>query len=188
MMKLDDKDRKILSMFAADPDVSQDNIAKEVGLSQPSVASRVSKLRQSGALEKTVGINPLRMGLYLAKVDLSSTRPNEILAMFRDCPYFANGFTVSGKHNLCLFFFSESVATLEAIVNGHLRADESVSDLDFDIVITSEKSMIVPTVLSIPKKNDPPCGTKMQCRQCPSFKSCKCMGCPVTGQYQGTFY
>jgi DNA-binding Lrp family transcriptional regulator len=188
MIKLDEKDRKILSKFAADPDVSQDSIAKEVGLSQPSVASRVSKLRQSGALEKIVGINPLRMGLYLAKVDLSSTRPNEILAMFRDCPYFANGFTVSGKHNLCLFFFSESVATLEAIVNGHLRADDSVSDLDFDIVITSEKSMIVPTVLSIPKKSEPPCGTKMQCRQCPSFKACKCMGCPVTGQYQGTFY
>jgi DNA-binding Lrp family transcriptional regulator len=175
-------------MFASDPDASQEEIAREIGLSQPSVASRISKLRQSGALEKSFGINPLRMGLYLAKVDLSSTRPGEILSMFRGCPYFANGFTVSGKHNLCLFFFSESVATLEAIVNGHLRADSSVSDLDFDIVITSERSFVVPTMLSVEKGEEPPCGTKMQCRRCPSFAARKCMGCPVTGQYQGSFY
>ncbi|HOO04786.1 MAG TPA: winged helix-turn-helix transcriptional regulator, partial [Methanomassiliicoccales archaeon] len=94
-MRLDAKDRIIISMYAEDPDVSQESIAKRVGLSQPSVAARIAKLKEGGALASQFGIDPLRMGLYLAKVDISSTRPDEILGMFRGCPYFANGFTIS---------------------------------------------------------------------------------------------
>jgi Lrp/AsnC family transcriptional regulator, leucine-responsive regulatory protein len=188
LMKLDDKDRTIISMYAEDPDVSQESIAKKVKLSQPSVAARIAKLRESGALAQQLGVNPLKLGLYLAKVDISSTRPDEILRMFSGCPYFANGFTISGKSNLCLLFFSESIATLESIVNGHLRSNPSVTDVDFNIVITAERDFIVPSMLDFEHCDDAPCGIKMNCRDCPSFKSVKCMGCPVTGQYQGTFF
>jgi DNA-binding Lrp family transcriptional regulator len=187
-MKLDEKDRTIITMYASDPDVSQESIAKAVKLSQPSVAARIAKLRQSGALERQFGINPLRLGLYLAKVDVSSTKPEEILRMFQGCPYFANGFTVSGKSNLCLLFFSESVATLEAIVNGHIRSNPSVSDVDFNIIITAEKELVVPVILKPKRSKDPPCGMRGNCKECQSFKAGKCMGCPVTGQYQGSFY
>ena len=135
-----------------------------------------------------IGIDPLKLGLYLAKVDISSTRPEEILKMFRGCPYFANGFTISGKNNLCLLFFSESITTLEAIVNGHLRSNPSVTDVDFNIVITSERDLIVPSVMEYEHCDTPPCGVDLECRDCPSFRSKKCMGCPVTGQYQGTLY
>jgi DNA-binding Lrp family transcriptional regulator len=187
-MKIDAKDRKIVSMFADDPGVSQEEIAKAIKLSQPSVAVRIRKLREGGALETQTGINPLKVGLYLAKVDISSTNPSEILDAFRECPYFANGFTVSGKHNLCMMFFSESVATLEAIVNGHIRSNGSVTDVDFNIVVTAIKPFIVPTVLSPERSENPPCGLLRQCRSCQSFKEKKCMGCPATGQYQGWFY
>jgi len=187
-MKIDSKDRAIITMFAENPQVSQDEIAKHIGLSQPSIAVRVKKLRAAGALEMQVGINPLKLSLYLAKVDVSSTNPTTILKMFTNCPYFANGFTVSGKHNLCLLFFSESVATLEAIVNGHIRTHESVSDVDFNIVITAERNLIVPTILSFEHSESPPCGILSKCRECPSFHDKKCMGCPATGQYQGWFY
>ena len=187
-LKLDKKDRIIISMYVEDSQVSQESIAKKVNLSQPSVAARVLKLRGKGALENQVGINPLKLGLYLAKVDISSTKPDDILHMFNECPYFANGFTISGKNNLCLLFFSESIATLESIVNGHIRSNPSVTDVDFNIVITSERDYIVPSVLDFEHRDHPPCGMKGNCRDCPSFKSTKCMGCPLTGQYQGTFY
>jgi len=187
-MKLDAKDRTIISMFAEDSGVSQEQIAKKIKLSQPSVAARIAKLKESGALSDQIGINPLKLGLYLAKVDISSTKPDEILRMFRGCPYFANGFTISGKNNLCLFFFSESITTLEAIVNGHLRSNSSVNDVDFNIVITSERDFVVPSVMEYEHSSTPPCGVKLECKDCSSFTSVKCMGCPVTGQYQGTFY
>lgn len=186
--RMDDKDKTIISMYSADSDVSQDAIAKVIRLSQPSVAARVARLKASGALEASVGINPLKMGLYLAKVDLASTRPNEIIDMFLGCPYFANGFSVSGRHNLSLFFFSESVTTLESIVNGHIRSHPSVSDVDFNIVIASVKDYVIPVTLKPKHSTKPPCGVALNCSACPEFKGHKCMGCPVTGQYQGAFY
>lgn len=187
-MKLDKKDRQIITMFAQDPGVSQDEIAAAVGLSQPSVAVRVKKLRESGGIESQTGINPLKMGLYVAKVDIASNNPTAIMDMFRGCPYFANGYTISGKNNLCLMFMSENIATLEAIVNGHLRSNPWVQEVDFNIVIGSERALIVPTSLTVDPTDKPPCGTLTQCRGCRSFRDKKCMGCPATGQYQGWFY
>lgn len=187
-MKLDKKDRIIISLYAKDPNISQEEIAREINLSQPSVAVRIKKLRENGALEMQTGINPLRMGLYMAKVDISSTKPSEILKMFKNCPYFANGFSISGKSNLCLFFVSENIATLEAIVNGHIRPNKSVTDVDFNIVINTEREYIIPTILTPDIKETPPCGVLINCKDCPSFKEGKCMGCPATNQYQGWFY
>jgi DNA-binding Lrp family transcriptional regulator len=187
-MKLDKKDRKIISMFAKNPNVSQEEIAKTVNLSQPSIAMRIKKLREGGALETQTGINPLKMGLYMAKVDISSNAPSDILNMFKNCPYFANGFSISGERNLCLFFVSESIATLEAIVNGHIRPNKSVTDVDFNIVISYQKDFIVPSILTPELTDTPPCGVLIQCKNCQSFKEGKCLGCPATGIYKGWFY
>jgi DNA-binding Lrp family transcriptional regulator len=187
-MDLDEKDRIIISMFAQNPNVSQEEIAEQVKLSQPSVAMRIKKLKRQGALSTQTGIDPLKMGLYMAKVDISTNNPNEILNMFKNCPYFANGMSISGKNNLCILFVSETIATLEAIVNGHIRPNESVSEVDFNIVIKTERDFIIPTVLASEVVDKPPCGIMKQCKSCPSFKNKNCMGCPATGQYQGWFY
>jgi len=187
-MKLDDRDRRIISMFALDPDVSQEAIAQEIGLSQPSVAARIRKLKLAGAIETQTGINPEKMGLYTAKVDVACNNTSLILDMFKGCPYFAHGFTVSGTHNVSMLFVGENIATLEAIVNNHIRSHESVKEVDFNIVIRSEKPLIVPTVLTPERVNTAPCGILLECRDCPSFHEKNCMGCPATGQYQGWFY
>jgi hypothetical protein len=149
---------------------------------------RIKKLKESGAIETQTGINPLKMGLYMAKVDIASNNPMEILSMFKDCPYFANGFSISGRHNLSLFFISESIATLEAIINGHVRPNKSVTDVDFNIVIASEKDIVIPSILTPEKSESPPCGILIKCRNCQAFKEDKCLGCPATGEYEGWFY
>jgi DNA-binding Lrp family transcriptional regulator len=187
-MKIDDKDRMIISLYSGNPDISQEEIAKTIKLSQPSVAIRIKKLKESGALEFQTGINPLKMGLYMAKVDISSTRPKDILDMFKNCPYFANGFSISGKNNLCLFFISENISTLEAIVNGHIRPNDSISEVDFNIVINTERDFIVPTILTPEITETPPCGILNNCKECQSFEEGKCMGCPATKDYRGWFY
>ncbi len=187
-MKLDHKDRKIISMYSENSDISQEEVAQAVGLSQPSVAVRIKKLKEAGAIQTMSGINPLEMGLFIAKVDISSNRPNKILNMFNDCPYFANGLSVSGKYNLCLLFMSENISTLEAIVNGHIRSNEWVTDVDFNIVISTERKLVIPTSLAPERRCSPPCGISTNCSNCDSFVKEKCMGCPVTGQYQGWLY
>ena len=73
-MKIDKKDRKIITMYAKNSDVSQEEIARQISLSQPSVAMRIKKLKDNGALQTQTGINPLKMGLYMAKVDISTNK------------------------------------------------------------------------------------------------------------------
>ena len=185
---IDDKDRMIISMYSIDPSVSQDEVARSIGLSQPSVAVRVRKLREMGAIEERAGMNPFKMGLFMAKVEVTSNDPERILGMFRGCPYFANAFTVSGRNNLCLLFMSENITTLEAIVNGHIRPSGCVSEVNFDILIAAERDLVIPTVLCPERVADPPCGIETRCLKCPSFIRKKCMGCPATGEYQGSMY
>jgi Lrp/AsnC family transcriptional regulator, leucine-responsive regulatory protein len=187
-MKLDDKDRIIISMYAEDPDISQEKIATRIHMTQPAVAARVAWLRKNGGLEKLLGVNPMKMGMFLAKVDVSSTDPHRILKRFHNCPYFANGFSTSGQRNLCLLFFSESVSTLESIINCHIHQDPSVRAVDFDIVINAEKDYIIPIKLKPELCDEAPCGMEGMCFDCPNYKEEKCMGCPATGQYRGCFY
>ncbi len=96
----DDKDRKIISIYEGNPDISQMDIAREVGLSQPTVGARILKLKQSGAIVSSVGMDLKKIGLNLAKVDLTTRDSIEIINQFKNCPYFLNGMIVSGKENL----------------------------------------------------------------------------------------
>jgi len=104
-MKLDDKDRIIISMYADDPDISQEKIATRLRMSQPAVAARVSWLRKNGGLEKVLGVDPLKMDLFLVKVEASTSEPRRLLNKFHGCPYFAHGFSTSGRRNVLMLFF-----------------------------------------------------------------------------------
>ncbi|MBC7110397.1 MAG: winged helix-turn-helix transcriptional regulator, partial [Archaeoglobi archaeon] len=56
--RIDEKDKKIISLLSKDPDIPQEEIAKKIGLSQPSVALRIKKLRDAGFIDKVIGMNP----------------------------------------------------------------------------------------------------------------------------------
>lgn len=185
---LDDRDKTIITMYAQNPEVSQEEIARALKLSQPSIAARIRKLRSAGALRTQTGIDPLGMGLVMAKVDVSANNTTEILDLFRGCPYFANGYTVSGRHNLCLFFISEDMSTLEAIINGHLRSHPTVREVDFNFIISAEKAVVLPLVLDTERVKAPPCKSALQCAKCEMFRAGKCCGCPATGQYKGKLF
>ena len=187
-MELDKKDRAIISMYAKNPDVSQEEIGEEIELSQPSVAARVRKLKESGAIETQTGVNPLKMGLSMAKVDVSTNNAQAILDIFKNCPYFANGYTISGKYNLCLMFISENFSTLESLINTHVRANDSVSAVEFNIIINAEKNLVIPTILTPDMRDDPPCGLIKECTECKTFNDKRCMGCPNSGNYQGWLF
>ena len=76
----DDRDKKILTMYSRDPNVSQERIGSEIGLKQPSVAVRIRKLKDAGALEQMAGIDPFKLGLQMAKVDVTTSDPGKVIA------------------------------------------------------------------------------------------------------------
>jgi DNA-binding Lrp family transcriptional regulator len=185
---LDEKDKKIISLLEENPDLSQSEIAAQVGISQPSVGVRLRKLKEKGALSFLIGMNFKKIDLFLVNVEMTAENSTEILKKFRGCPYFLNGFVVSGKRNLSLFFVSEDLTTIDSLVDAHLRNREDVKDVEVNIVITSYKDLIFPVRMKMEKSDSPPCGSKGSCGECRYYQIGHCLGCPVTGHYRGKFW
>lgn len=184
--ELDDKDRKIISFFELNPDVSQAEIAENVGLSQPTVGARIQKLKQSGAISALVGMDLKKVGLNFAKVDITTKDSIKIIEQFKQCPYFLNGMIVSGRENLCLFFAAEDISTIEALVDRHLRSNTSVASVDLGIIISPVNDLVLPVKMALEKSDSPPCGCN--CATCQYYEHNRCLGCPLTKYYKGKFW
>jgi len=187
-LELDQKDRIILSLLHENQEVSQEEIAKKIHISQPSVAIRIRKLRERGLIERITGVNLNKVGLNVAMVRLATTNTEKILDMFRDCPFFLNGFIISGKENLVLLLVGDDIASLESIIDSHIRPDKDVQSVDFDIIVTSIKDFVIPINIPADALNNPPCGLDRKCKDCSAYKTNRCFGCPATGQYRGCFW
>lgn len=185
-IKLDQKDRKIISLIHDKQDISQEEIAKIVKLSQPSVAIRLKKLKEKGIIEHTMGVNINKVGIYLAKVMVRTTNTTKILNIFRNCPFFINGFVVSGSENLMLLFAGEDLASLESIIDCRIRSDKDVQSADFKIIISSIKDFVVPIKIIEKSLKKPPCGVEY--KECDAYHENRCFGCPATSRYKGDFW
>ena len=104
MLKIDEVDKRILSLLVENSELSQSEIARFLKISQPAVAARVRKLKNRGIIVCQVGVNFKRIKLGFVKIDLSTKNSGKILKLFEKCPLFLNGFITSGKRNLCCFW------------------------------------------------------------------------------------
>ena len=157
---LDDRDNTILSLVQTDPLISQEEIAKKIKLSQPSVGARIRKLREKGILFTVNGVNFKVADLVLGKIDLITTDTIGILDDFRDCPFFVNALVTSGKYNLCLFFTATDIKRLEGIVNCHLRNNPRVKEVEMNVVISTAKDFVLPLNIDYENKNQINCEQK----------------------------
>jgi len=139
---LDNKDMKILSLYIDNPNISQNEIATKLKMSQPSINMRIKKLKKKGVLQSYAGIEFNKSGLFLTRVDFTAKNANNILNSLKVCPFFVNGFIMSGRNNVSVFFVSEDLGKTEEIVNKHLRANEEISDINVNIVVKSAKDFV----------------------------------------------
>jgi len=186
IFELDEKDRMILEILEKNPEISQNEIAKIVGLSQPSVGSRIKKMKELGIISHAYGINIKNAGLYILKADIKCKQPKELLKLFRECPFFLNGFVVAGNRNLVMLFVGEDLPTLEAIVDQHIRPNPDVYDVDVGIIVRAEKDTIIPINIRVERREKSPCGSN--CGECDYWNSKLCLGCPITGYYRGRIW
>ncbi|MFO7711373.1 MAG: Lrp/AsnC family transcriptional regulator [Candidatus Woesearchaeota archaeon] len=141
---LDQRDYTIISLLQENPRISQEEIARKIKLSQPSVGARIKKLSEKGIITLVNGVNFKVVDLFLAKVDVYASDTKAVLEEFEGCPYFINGLVISGRYNLCLLFVSTDLKCLEGIVNTHLRDNSNVRDVEMNIVISTAKDLILP--------------------------------------------
>jgi len=161
---LDDRDNVILALIQNNPNVSQEEIAGKVKLSQPSVGMRIRKLKDKGILHIVNGVNFRIVDLSLAKIDVNVTDTAAIISDFKDCPFFLNALITSGKHNLCLFFMATDLKRLEGIVNHHLRGNPMVNDVELNIVISTANDFVLPLRIDYENKKQICCD--QNCKDC----------------------
>lgn len=163
-LNIDQRDHTILSMLQQNPYVSQEEIAKKIKLSQPSVGARIKKLKDKGVLHTVNGVNFKVVDLKLAKIDLNTTDTFAVIKEFKDCPFFINALVMSGKYNVCLFFMATDLRRLEGIVNHHLRKNPKVKDMEMNFVISSAKDFVLPLNIDYDNKNQLDCN--QDCKEC----------------------
>jgi DNA-binding Lrp family transcriptional regulator len=161
---LDNRDDIIISLVQNNPEISQEEIAKKIKLSQPSVGARLKKLKEKGILQLVTGVNFRIADLSLAKVDVNATDTSAVIKEFKDCPFFINALITSGRHNLCLFFMATDLKRLEGIVNHHLRGNPNVKETELNIVISTANDFVLP--LNIDYENRAQIFCKQKCREC----------------------
>jgi len=143
-LKLDDVDRKIITLVQEHPGLTHTEIAEKIDRSQPTVGMRIKKLEKSGILQFQPGINFKKVELFLATVEVNSKNPSEILDMARCCPFMLNAFRLSGAHNICILLASSKLEKLDAVVNYHFRNNPDVSMASMEVVTEIAKDFILP--------------------------------------------
>ncbi|MBT7902784.1 Lrp/AsnC family transcriptional regulator [Candidatus Woesearchaeota archaeon] len=161
---LDERDNVIMTLIQTNPDISQEEIAKKIKLSQPSVGARLRKLRDKGILHAVNGVNFKVVDLFLAKIDINTTDTTGLVNEFKDCPFFLNALVTSGKYNVCLLFTATDLKRLEGIVNCHLRGNPKVKEIEMNIVISAAKDFVLPLNVDYDNKNQLNC--KQDCYEC----------------------
>lgn len=143
-LKLDDIDRRIITLVQEDPGLTHTQIAEKIDRSQPTVGMRIKKLEKSGILQFQPGINFKKVDIHLATVEIKTSNPGEILDMAKCCPFMLNAFRLSGEHNICILLASSKLGKLDNIVNYHFRSNPEISSASMEIITDFAKDFIMP--------------------------------------------
>ena len=184
LTKIDNVDRKILKLLSQDSEIPQIDLAKRLGISQPAVSSRITKLKKTGTLTYLVGVDVKKAQLFLARVDLVTNDVDHLLDSMEECPYYFNSFLTSGKHNLSILLVGENVRSLVSCVDSHIRSNPLVKEMEFNVILTPIRSFVIPIEFHPEKKQTTPCGKN--CAGCNLYLDNRCLGCPTSLSYKGT--
>jgi len=146
-LEIDKIDKRIINMLQDDPNATHMKIAKEVGLSQPSIGNRIKKLEALGILDYQVGVNLRTSNLLLARVDLHAKNPEKILKLVNKCPFMPIGFKLSGPNNISMLAVGPDLKFLERLVNTHFRNDETVETVSYELINELSNDFILPVGL-----------------------------------------
>jgi Lrp/AsnC family transcriptional regulator, leucine-responsive regulatory protein len=145
---IDKRDVEIINLYMKNPQYSQSEIAQLLKLSQPSINSRITKLRQKGLLSFNSGMSYNNSNLALIRIDFASKNPKETVDTLKNCTFFVNSFFTSGKTNVSLFIACEDIKKGEEIINRHLRTNPNISEINMTVMISSEKEFLINIDLS----------------------------------------
>jgi Lrp/AsnC family leucine-responsive transcriptional regulator len=143
-LKLDDIDRKILSLLTENGRMSYVDIGKELNLSRVSVRERINQLVENGVIEKfTVVINSEKVGKSVSaffEVDCEPAYLVEVAQKLADNPNVASCYQMTGPSTLHMHVLVEDFASLEKFVNNELYSLKGITRVESHILLRRFKS------------------------------------------------
>jgi Lrp/AsnC family leucine-responsive transcriptional regulator len=141
---MDAKDATIVELLQDDGRATQQEIAKKVGLSQPSVAERIRKLEEAHIiLGYTARVDPRRLGHDItAFIGVSIEHPKYFDAFARRVlalPGVLECHRVAGPESYLLKVRTQSTGTLDQLLVEQLRTIPGVSSTHTTIVLATVK-------------------------------------------------
>lgn len=143
-MDLDPIDYRILDLLQRDARATQVAIAAAVGLSQPSVADRIRKLEEGGAIAGYVArLDPRRMGNDIrAFIGVRIAHPRHHEAFTRaiqEIPEVLECHRVAGQDSYLLKIVTRDTGTLDELISDRLRRLAGVTRTHTTIVLSAVK-------------------------------------------------
>jgi len=185
---MDGPDRHLLSHLMEDGTRAQKDLAAFVGLSQPSVAARLKRLREAGVMVDRSSINAVKFNVIVVRIDINSLDPGLLAGQLGGCPRVIQLFRRSGEYNITMYLVLEDISKVEAFVNCHMRYNDTVTRYGHSIIKSSSSMISLPIRLRCERGSSPRCGMNIACNECSEYDENRCHGCPQTVFYKGGFF
>jgi Lrp/AsnC family leucine-responsive transcriptional regulator len=144
---LDPIDRKILRRLQENNRISNQDLAREVGLSPPACLARCRRLREIGVVKADVSVlDPATVGFPVSVlVRIALERPREdLLQAFerkvRDLPQVLQCWTVAGDVDFVLLVVAESIEEYQRFARTALASEHNIKSYTSDVVLSTAKS------------------------------------------------
>ncbi len=183
--KLSKRDIDIISALMDDGRKSITQLAKETGLSRPTVTNRLDKLLKSKVISVDPGLNLRKLGCPTAALTVETEgveQRRRIEKNLARCPRVIMMLRLAEKANLMVTLYGEDQDSLRSTI-------ESIGSWPGGTIIGVKyaEPPLYPETFKVPVTNDKesitPCGK--DCSECPNYVIKECLGCPVTIHYRG---
>ena len=137
--------RQIVEMLQEDGRASLSSIAQQLGVSEATVRSRVSRMRKSNLIHFITVINPLALG-YSAWAMLGikvaqGASADEVARYFRDCPEVVYLMRVASRFDLLAEIVCEAPEDLRDFLDKHCYGSQQVASVEPMIGLGLYKSL-----------------------------------------------
>ena len=185
---MDDKDRRIISIFQQKGKVTLSEVAEHLGMSAMGVKKRVDKLERENLVKPTTTINVEKLEILTAVLAMeveSSEALEKLLKKFENCPRIIKFFVTTGGYNLFALIWAEDLHSLESVTleKCSLRSQPGIRRYEVYPIQEIHYDPFLEIKVVADKVDAAPCG--VDCGSCSRYKAGKCLACPATVFYRG---
>lgn len=184
---LNEKELRVVRSLGQDARKPVTLIAKETGLSRPTVTNMISRMTEQGLLQIKAGLDIKELGFPTACLAMECKLPEtrrELTKTLSICPRVLLVLEISEKVNLLLLLYGEDPMTLKSTIESF----RNLPGASLDDIYHSGPPMVT-TAFNVPifteKSDVAPCGKT--CGGCVNYLDNECCGCPAVKEYKGPF-